>query len=96
MTSSHIRGIVIVLCRCVFYDYNVHHADSAQTSRVCSRDRFRTQVNVWGDSVGAGIVEKLAGNQLDTLGDAIDNDATEKGEHNNGYTDDGHMHNTML
>ena len=74
----------------------MHHADSAQAGRVCSRDRFRTQVNVWGDSVGAGIVEKLAGNQLDTLGDAIDNDTKDKGEHNNGYTDAEHMTNTML
>ena len=74
----------------------MHHADSTQAGRVCSRDRFRTQVNVWGDSVGAGIVEKLAGNHLDTLGDAIDNDTKEKGEHNNGYNDDGLMNNTML
>ena len=32
---------------------------------VCCRDRFRTMINVWGDSVGASIVEKLAKESLD-------------------------------
>lgn len=29
-------------------------------SLVIHRDRFRTMINVWGDSVGAGIVAKLS------------------------------------
>lgn len=57
-------------------------------------DRFRTQVNVWGDSVGAGIVEKLAEKQLVTMGD--ENDTKGNGELNHGYDDDKHTLNTML
>jgi Na+/H+-dicarboxylate symporter len=29
-------------------------------------DRFRTTVNVWGDSVGAGIIETLEGNDAES------------------------------
>ena len=31
------------------------------------RDRFRTAVNVWGDSVGAGVVEAMSKSQLKKL-----------------------------
>ena len=31
------------------------------------RDRFRTAVNVWGDSIGAGVVEALSKSQLKKL-----------------------------
>lgn len=34
-----------------------------------SRDRFRTAVNVWGDTVGAGIVAHLVSNDLPPLED---------------------------
>ena len=36
------------------------------------RDRFRTAINVWGDSVGAGIVQKLCKDRLQQLDDVSD------------------------
>ena len=54
---------------------------------VC-RDRLRTSINVWGDSVGAGVVEKLAKGSLHKL-DALemnkDGTWTEKGKDNPSY-----------
>ena len=31
------------------------------------RDRFRTMINVWGDAVGAGVVENLSRKQLQKM-----------------------------
>ena len=47
-----------------------------------SRDRFRTTVNVWGDSVGAAIIAKLSKSDLkamdkDEEAAGVDNDAYE-------------------
>ena len=52
-----------------------------------SRDRFRTQVNVWGDSVGAGIVERLCQDQLSKMDDEEITEKSQNGELNHGYAD---------
>ena len=52
------------------------------------RDRFRTAVNVWGDSVGAGVVEALSTSQLkkldygeqETAGDSDTQDGAKNGK----------------
>ncbi len=31
-------------------------------------DRFRTMVNVWGDTVGVAVIDKLLSNKLDNKG----------------------------
>ena len=35
--------------------------------RLISRDRLRTTVNVWGDSIGAGIVDHLSRDEIKQL-----------------------------
>ncbi|KAI0216341.1 Excitatory amino acid transporter 1 [Lamellibrachia satsuma] len=57
-------------------------------------DRFRTQVNVWGDSVGAGVVERLSQKQLGQMDDEDNLEKNGNGELNRGYEDS--MINTML
>ncbi len=44
------------------------------------RDRFRTATNVWGDSIGAKVVEKLSKDDLAKF----DHDADYVDEHNLG------------
>lgn len=57
-----------------------------------SRDRFRTAINVLGDSYGAGIVEHMSRN--DIFEDDQDDepmpleDVPKNPKHNRGYTDD--------
>lgn len=36
---------------------------------LCSRDRFRTTVNVMGDSMGAALVAHLSKDELDAIGE---------------------------
>ena len=63
------------------------------------RDRFRTMVNVWGDSVGAGVVEKLSHDYLvNNPIDPVEMEVTangkvkhnKNGQINNGYMDQRH------
>ena len=55
------------------------------------RDRLRTSINVWGDSIGAGVVEKLAKNTLHKLdaeemdGDARDGEPIGRGNPSYAY-----------
>ncbi|KRX98720.1 putative sodium-dependent excitatory amino acid transporter glt-4 [Trichinella pseudospiralis] len=45
-------------------DLSFGHFDSYISKHWCSRDRIRTTVNVFGDSLGAGVVHKLCINYL--------------------------------
>lgn len=52
---------------------------------VC-RDRFRTAVNVYGDSYGAAVVNQLCRKQLSEGQDEVEEDSTtSKSQINNGY-----------
>lgn len=53
-------------------------------------DRCRTTINVWGDSIGAGVVERLTKRQLAKAAAEEEEAARRQGDEKTGY-DDNHM-----
>lgn len=55
-------------------------------------DRFRTTVNVWGDCIGAGVVQRLCREQLDK----IDSEEKNKTEEESGDTSSSALNDTVV
>jgi hypothetical protein len=68
------RKVELSICHCNVHDIFVspwiegHFTLQMSCHFIVSRDRFRTMINVLGDSLGAGIVDHLSKSELLKLG----------------------------